>query len=188
MEKYPTEIVRVFFSSRRYSQCSRRIWSMWLDSRCLILCFMCFNTSILPLCNCQSRTKEIFQGEKNTFDEWSMIGCTRIWTSSYHASWSHTSWSVHRWYPHWSRFFVSSPGGAKGPGLFFVLPCVDSIIKVDLRTGEWSTRSRPNFSLNFSSNVWCSSSRNSHARFSGMKIRRRSSHSVIWLFCFSLLF
>ncbi|UJR37376.1 hypothetical protein I4U23_030083 [Adineta vaga] len=26
------------------------------------------------------------------------------------------------------------PGGAKGPGLFFVLPCVDSIIKVDLRT------------------------------------------------------
>ncbi|CAF0776554.1 unnamed protein product [Rotaria sp. Silwood1] len=25
-------------------------------------------------------------------------------------------------------------GGAKGPGLFFVLPCVDSIIKVDLRT------------------------------------------------------
>ena len=27
-------------------------------------------------------------------------------------------------------------GGAKGPGLFFVLPCVDSIIKVDLRTGE----------------------------------------------------
>jgi erythrocyte band 7 integral membrane protein len=27
-------------------------------------------------------------------------------------------------------------GGAKGPGLFFVLPCVDSIIKVDLRTSE----------------------------------------------------
>ncbi|CAF2166103.1 unnamed protein product [Rotaria magnacalcarata] len=26
------------------------------------------------------------------------------------------------------------PGGAKGPGLFFVLPCVDSIIKIDLRT------------------------------------------------------
>ncbi|CAF1053539.1 unnamed protein product [Rotaria sordida] len=26
------------------------------------------------------------------------------------------------------------PGGAKGPGLFFVLPCVDTIIKVDLRT------------------------------------------------------
>ncbi|CAF5192271.1 unnamed protein product, partial [Rotaria magnacalcarata] len=25
-------------------------------------------------------------------------------------------------------------GGAKGPGLFFVLPCVDSIMKVDLRT------------------------------------------------------
>ncbi|CAF3024041.1 unnamed protein product [Rotaria socialis] len=25
-------------------------------------------------------------------------------------------------------------GGAKGPGLFFILPCVDSIIKVDLRT------------------------------------------------------
>ncbi|CAF1177839.1 unnamed protein product [Rotaria sp. Silwood1] len=26
------------------------------------------------------------------------------------------------------------PGGAKGPGLFFVLPCVDTITKVDLRT------------------------------------------------------
>ncbi|CAF0956441.1 unnamed protein product [Rotaria sordida] len=26
------------------------------------------------------------------------------------------------------------PGGAKGPGLFFILPCVDMIIKVDLRT------------------------------------------------------
>lgn len=26
------------------------------------------------------------------------------------------------------------PGGAKGPGLFFILPCVDSIMKVDLRT------------------------------------------------------
>jgi erythrocyte band 7 integral membrane protein len=25
-------------------------------------------------------------------------------------------------------------GGAKGPGLFFVLPCVDSINKIDLRT------------------------------------------------------
>ncbi|CAF2119538.1 unnamed protein product [Rotaria magnacalcarata] len=25
-------------------------------------------------------------------------------------------------------------GGAKGPGLFFILPCVDSIVKVDLRT------------------------------------------------------
>jgi len=26
------------------------------------------------------------------------------------------------------------PGGAKGPGLFFILPCVDSCIKIDLRT------------------------------------------------------
>ena len=26
------------------------------------------------------------------------------------------------------------PGGAKGPGLFFILPCVDTIVKVDLRT------------------------------------------------------
>jgi len=25
-------------------------------------------------------------------------------------------------------------GGAKGPGLFFILPCVDKIVKVDLRT------------------------------------------------------
>ena len=28
-------------------------------------------------------------------------------------------------------FFI---GGAKGPGLFFILPCVDNIVKVDLRT------------------------------------------------------
>jgi len=26
------------------------------------------------------------------------------------------------------------PGGAKGPGLFFILPCIDNIINVDLRT------------------------------------------------------
>ncbi len=26
------------------------------------------------------------------------------------------------------------PGGAKGPGLFFILPCIDSIVRVDLRT------------------------------------------------------
>lgn len=26
------------------------------------------------------------------------------------------------------------PGGAKGPGLFFILPCIDSIMTVDLRT------------------------------------------------------
>lgn len=26
------------------------------------------------------------------------------------------------------------PGGAKGPGIFFILPCVDNYIKVDLRT------------------------------------------------------
>ena len=26
------------------------------------------------------------------------------------------------------------PGGAKGPGLFFVLPCIDTIMNVDLRT------------------------------------------------------
>lgn len=26
------------------------------------------------------------------------------------------------------------PGGAKGPGLFFVLPCVDTCINTDLRT------------------------------------------------------
>ena len=25
-------------------------------------------------------------------------------------------------------------GGAKGPGLFFILPCVDTVIQVDLRT------------------------------------------------------
>ncbi len=25
-------------------------------------------------------------------------------------------------------------GGAKGPGLFFILPCIDEIVKIDLRT------------------------------------------------------
>lgn len=29
---------------------------------------------------------------------------------------------------------ISILGGAKGPGLFFILPCVDTIVKVDLRT------------------------------------------------------
>ncbi len=31
----------------------------------------------------------------------------------------------------WGILFL---GGAKGPGLVFVLPCVDTIVKVDLRT------------------------------------------------------
>lgn len=26
------------------------------------------------------------------------------------------------------------PGGAKGPGMFFIVPCIDSYTKVDLRT------------------------------------------------------
>jgi erythrocyte band 7 integral membrane protein len=26
------------------------------------------------------------------------------------------------------------PGGAKGPGIFFIMPCIDSYKKVDLRT------------------------------------------------------
>lgn len=30
------------------------------------------------------------------------------------------------------------PGGAKGPGLFFILPCVDTIMKVDLRTATFN--------------------------------------------------
>jgi len=34
-------------------------------------------------------------------------------------------------------FFVYL-GGAKGPGLFFILPCVDKIVKVDLRTSTFN--------------------------------------------------
>ncbi|CAF4980437.1 unnamed protein product, partial [Rotaria magnacalcarata] len=29
-------------------------------------------------------------------------------------------------------------GGAKGPGLFCILPCVDSIITIDLRTATFN--------------------------------------------------
>ncbi|XP_039301152.1 band 7 protein AGAP004871-like isoform X2 [Nilaparvata lugens] len=28
-------------------------------------------------------------------------------------------------------------GGARGPGIFFILPCIDSYCKVDLRTGSF---------------------------------------------------
>ena len=31
-------------------------------------------------------------------------------------------------------FFFWLKGGAKGPGIFFVIPCVDNYRKVDLRT------------------------------------------------------
>ena len=31
-------------------------------------------------------------------------------------------------------FWCLNSGGAKGPGLFFILPCVDNHINVDLRT------------------------------------------------------
>ncbi len=33
-----------------------------------------------------------------------------------------------------SSFIDFVLGGAKGPGLFFVVPCVDNFVKVDLRT------------------------------------------------------
>jgi hypothetical protein len=59
-------------------------------------------------------------------------GCSRIRTSGYSSSWSYFtrfSFEIDRLY---SRYLIV--GGAKGPGLFFVLPCVDSIVKVDLRT------------------------------------------------------
>ena len=62
-----------------------------------------------------------------------VIGCSRISTSG------HFSFGKN-----FTRFvagnerFVSLGdeilGGAKGPGLFFILPCVDTIVKVDLRT------------------------------------------------------
>ena len=29
---------------------------------------------------------------------------------------------------------IKNLGGAKGPGLFFILPCIDSIVTIDLRT------------------------------------------------------
>lgn len=32
------------------------------------------------------------------------------------------------------NFKQNSKGGARGPGLFFILPCIDEYIKVDLRT------------------------------------------------------
>jgi erythrocyte band 7 integral membrane protein len=32
------------------------------------------------------------------------------------------------------RLGRSLPGGAKGPGLFFILPCIDDCIIIDLRT------------------------------------------------------
>ena len=31
-------------------------------------------------------------------------------------------------------FYPKSSGGAKGPGIFFIIPCTDSYQKVDLRT------------------------------------------------------
>jgi regulator of protease activity HflC (stomatin/prohibitin superfamily) len=32
------------------------------------------------------------------------------------------------------------PGGAKGPGMFFIVPCIDSYTKVDLRTVTFDVR------------------------------------------------
>jgi erythrocyte band 7 integral membrane protein len=31
-------------------------------------------------------------------------------------------------------------GGAKGPGLFFILPCIDNVVKADLRTITFDVR------------------------------------------------
>ena len=33
-----------------------------------------------------------------------------------------------------SKIFLCQTGGAKGPGIFFIIPCTDSYQKVDLRT------------------------------------------------------
>jgi erythrocyte band 7 integral membrane protein len=40
------------------------------------------------------------------------------------------------------------PGGAKGPGLFFILPCIDSIVYVDLRTVTYDVPPQVEFKLN----------------------------------------
>jgi erythrocyte band 7 integral membrane protein len=32
------------------------------------------------------------------------------------------------------------PGGAKGPGLFFILPCIDDLVNTDLRTITFDVR------------------------------------------------
>ena len=64
-----------------------------------------------------------------------VLGRSRVPTRCYLSTWTYFSrfvWRISFGVEECDGFFVS--GGAKGPGLFFILPCVDNIVKVDLRT------------------------------------------------------
>ena len=68
----------------------------------------------------------------------SHIGCSRIWTSSYSSSWSNYTRYDNDHIRSIEPLILLISGGAKGPGLFFILPCVDTIVKVDLRTATFN--------------------------------------------------
>lgn len=68
------------------------------------------------------------------------LDCARIWTSGHFPVGTNSigfeskqRQKKHRWNK-FCFFSSSTQGGAKGPGLFFILPCVDKIVRVDLRT------------------------------------------------------
>ncbi len=45
------------------------------------------------------------------------------------------------------------PGGARGPGMFFIVPCIDSYTKIDLRTVTFDVPPQV-FSIAIFINVW----------------------------------
>lgn len=66
------------------------------------------------------------------------IDCSRIWTSCYSSSWScFIRYNIFIFYLNFIVFFFVL-GGAKGPGLFCILPCVDAIVTIDLRTATFN--------------------------------------------------
>ncbi|CAF1200529.1 unnamed protein product [Adineta ricciae] len=60
------------------------------------------------------------------------VSCSRISTSGYFPTW--TDFAGYIKISNKNLLVNILLGGAKGPGLFFILPCIDTIVKVDLRT------------------------------------------------------
>lgn len=126
--------IRLLSFIRRRPWLRRRSRHMRMDSCWLVLHDLCVNIPVFALryrqgnftvrrtidCRHASRSDRLY---KNTNEQWSCVSVELCQVGDDRDD----------------RHFLSefrSLGGAKGPGLFFVLPCVDSIMKVDLRTGN----------------------------------------------------
>ena len=70
-------------------------------------------------------------------------------------------------------------GGAKGPGLFFVMPCVDSYKKVDLRTVSFDVPPQEVNSFNLLVISYMKKSKNDEEQYSKSNISMYGQNSKL---------